>query len=64
MKDWMSLLRAFELAEDNLMMATSEMFELLYMIRGHIDSTCCECESKAIVPEIGALLDKIEGGEA
>ena len=47
-----------------LMIATEEMFELLYKIRNHIDSTCHECESKAIVPEIDALIDKIEGGEA
>ena len=39
-----------------------EMYELLGKIRNHIDGTCRECESKAIVPEIDALLDKIEGG--
>ena len=39
-----------------------EMFELLYEVRNHIDKTCRECESKAIVPKIDALLDKIEGG--
>lgn len=39
-----------------------EMLELLGKIRNHIDSTCRECESKAIVPKIDALLDKIEGG--
>ena len=39
-----------------------EMFELLYKTRNHIDKSCRECESKAIVPEIDALLDKIEGG--
>ena len=46
----------------SLMIAASEMLELLYKTRNHIDSTCRECESKAIVPEIDALLDKIEGG--
>ena len=45
-----------------LFTAAPEMFELLYKIRSHIDSTCRECESKAIVPEIDALLAKIEGG--
>lgn len=45
-----------------LIAAAPEMLELLNKIRGHIDSTCRECESKAIVPEIDALLDKIEGG--
>lgn len=43
-------------------MAGPEMYELLGKIRGHIDSTCRECDSKAIVPEIDALLDKIDGG--
>lgn len=43
-------------------MAASEMFELLCEVRNHIDKTCRECESKAIVPEIDALLAKIEGG--
>lgn len=46
----------------SLMIAALEMFELLARIRGHIDSTCHECESKAIVPEIDALIDEIEGG--
>lgn len=46
----------------SLMIAASEMLELLYKTRNHIDGTCRECESKAIVPEIDALLDKIEGG--
>ena len=45
-----------------LAMAAPEMMKLLGKIRGHIDSTCRECESKAIVPEIDTLLDKIEGG--
>lgn len=45
-----------------LMMAAFEMYKLLAEIRGHIDSTCRECESKAIVPKIDVLLDKIEGG--
>lgn len=44
----------------NLMIAAPKMFELLYKVRGHIDSTCHECESKAIVPEIDALLEEIE----
>lgn len=46
----------------SLMIAAPEMFELLYKTRNHIDKSCRECESKAIVPEIDALLDKIEGG--
>lgn len=45
-----------------LIIAASEMLELLYTTRNHIDKTCRECESKAIVPEIDALLDKIDGG--
>ena len=45
-----------------LMIEALEMYELLGKIRGHIDSTCRECEAKAIVPEIDTLLDKIEGG--
>lgn len=45
-----------------LMIAALEMFELLCKVRNHIDGTCRECESKAIIPEIDALLDKIEGG--
>jgi hypothetical protein len=44
----------------NLMIAAPEMFELLYKVRNHIDGTCHECESKAIVPEIDALLEEIE----
>lgn len=50
------------MADARLMVAAPEMYELLTKIRGHIDSTCRECESKAIVPEIDALLDKIKGG--
>lgn len=49
-------------ADARLIAAAPEMYELLTKIRGHIDSTCRECESKAIVPEIDALLDKIDGG--
>lgn len=49
-------------ANGRLITAAPDMYELLGKIRGHIDSTCRECESKAIVPEIDALLDKIEGG--
>ena len=49
-------------ANARLIAAATEMIDLLYRIRGHIDSTCHECESKAIVPEIDALIDKIEGG--
>lgn len=49
-------------ANARLIAAAPEMYELLGKIRSHIDSTCRECESKAIVPEIDALLDKIEGG--
>ena len=45
-----------------LIVTSTEMYELLVKIRGHIDSTCRECESKAIVPEIDALLDMIDGG--
>jgi len=50
-------------ADARLIAAAPDMYELLTKIRGHIDSTCRECESKAIVPEIDALLDKIEGGK-
>jgi hypothetical protein len=46
-------------ADARLIAAAPEMYELLTKIRGHIDSTCRECESKAIVPEIDALLAKI-----
>lgn len=49
-------------ANARLIAAAPEMFELLYKTRNHIDKSCRECESKAIVPEIDALLDKIEGG--
>jgi hypothetical protein len=49
-------------ANARLIAAAPEMFELLYETRNHIDKSCRECESKAIVPEIDALLDKIEGG--
>lgn len=45
-----------------LIAGAPEMYELLNKIRDHIDGTCRECESKAIVPEIDTLLDKIEGG--
>jgi hypothetical protein len=51
-----------KLSDARLIAAAPEMYELLGKIRGHIDSTCRECESKAIVPEIDALMDKIEGG--
>lgn len=50
------------IANARLIAAAPEMYELLTKIRGHIDSTCRECESKAIVPEIDALLGKIDGG--
>lgn len=43
-----------------LFLAAPKMFELLYKVRNHIDGTCHECESKAIVPEIDALLEEIE----
>ena len=49
-------------AFERLILAAPKMYELLGKIRGHIDSTCHECSSKAIVPEIDTLLDKIEGG--
>lgn len=49
-------------ANARLIAFAPEMFELLYKTRNHIDKSCRECESKAIVPEIDALLDKIEGG--
>lgn len=48
------------MADARLIAAAPEMFELLYKVRNHIDGTCHECESKAIVPEIDALLEEIE----
>lgn len=50
-------------ANAHLIAAAPEMYELLCEVRNHIDKTCRECESKAIVPKIDALMDKIEGGE-
>lgn len=49
-------------AIERLILAAPDMYELLYKVRNHIDGTCHECDSKTIVPEIDALIDKIEGG--